>query len=575
MTRGFNLLISISLIFMLVGCQSSANRANKADVIYYGGSIITMEGDTATYVEALAVKDGKILYVGEKAEAEKMKDSQTQMKDLEGKTLLPGFIDAHSHLATAMNIMGQANVSSPPVGNCADIDGILQELKKFKADNNIKDGEWIFGWGYDDTQLKEKRHPNKTDLDKEFPNNPVFLQHVSGHMGVANSLALKEAKIDDKTPDPAGGLILRMAGSQEPSGVVQEMATHQFVEIIAESFADKMPELLQKTLNEYASNGMTTIQEGFSDEKMIDFLRASAKEGKLSIDVVALPNFLIIDKYASDTSTHWRQYDNHLKLEGVKIISDGSPQGKTAFFTKPYLTDVPGCTHDCKGFPNLTQEQMNTLFVTCYKNNIQVFIHCNGDASMDMALAAHEEACKTLNQPLDTDRRTIIIHSNFVRQDQLEKYKKYNIIPSFFTNHAYFWGDVHILNLGLERASFLSPLVSAEKLGLRYTNHTDYNITPLSQLFTVWTAVNRLTRSGIVIGENERTSPYKALQAVTINGAYEYFEEDRKGSLKEGKLADFVILDNDPLKVDPLKISEIKVEETIKEGKTVFLKEKN
>ncbi|TRX37246.1 amidohydrolase [Flavobacterium sp. ZT3R18] len=563
--------IAVFLLLALVSCKKQ-EVTNPADTIYFGGDIVTMEGNDAVYAEAIAVKNGKILFVGTKSEAEKFHGDATEMKNLEGKTLLPGFIDSHSHLGNAMNIMGQANVSSAPVGNCATIADIIAELQKCKKNNNIKDGEWIFGWGYDDTQLAEKRHPTKMDLDKYFPNNPVYIQHVSGHLGVANSLALADAKFDKNTKDPAGGMILRLPGTTEPSGVLQEMAVHHFVEKVTEVFASQKPKLLQKALDLYAKNGITTAQEGFSDASTVAFLKQAAKEKKISIDVVSLPSFLDLETNVKDSLSNFGEYHNHLKLEGTKIVADGSPQGKTAFFTKPFLTEVPGCSHDCKGFSNVTQAQLNKMFEVAYKSKMQLFVHCNGDATIDMLLLAHETACKNLNQPLDADRRTIVIHSNFVRKGQLEKYKKYNISPSFFTNHAYFWGDVHVENLGKERAFFLSPIHTADSLGIIYTNHTDYIITPINQLFTIWSSVNRVSRSGKIIGANERTTAYQGLKAITINGAYQYFEEKTKGSLKEGKLADLVILDQNPLKVDKMKIKEILVVETIKEGKSVYKK---
>lgn len=189
-----------------------------------------------------------------------------------------------------------------------------------------------------------------------------------------------------------------------------------------------------------------------------------------------------------------------------------------------------------------------------------------------MIIAAHEFACKKLNQPLDKDRRTIVIHSQFVRPDQLATYVKYKMEPSFFTNHAYFWGDVHVENLGKERAYFLSPIATADSLGLKYTNHSDATVTPVNPLFTVWSAVNRVSRSSALIGLNERATPYQALKAITINAAYEFFEEQHKGSLTVNKIADFVILDKNPLKVDPIEIKNIKVVETIKAGKSIFKK---
>ena len=177
-----------------------------------------------------------------------------------------------------------------------------------------------------------------------------------------------------------------------------------------------------------------------------------------------------------------------------------------------------------------------------------MYAHCNGDAAIDLMLAGHEYALAQLEEAAgEKDRRTVIVHSQIMRPEQLDAYAKYRIVPSFFTNHTFFWGDVHIANLGEERASFISPMRSALDKGLRAANHTDYNVTPIDQMFTVWTAVNRTTRSGRVLGPEERITPYEALQAITINGAYMLFEEGDKGSLEPGKLADLVILDRNPM----------------------------
>lgn len=572
------ILICSTLIFAFTECNNASNNSSsgktddKLDAIYFGGDIITMEGDSANYVEAVGIKDGKIVFTGSKADAEKMKGDSTVMNDLQGKTMLPGFIDSHSHLADAINIAGQANISSPPVANCKSIADIIAALQKCKEDNNIKDGEWIFGWGYDETQLDEKRPPNKLDLDKAFPKNPVFIRHVSGHLGVANSLALADGKIDKNTKNPAGGTILRLPGSTEPSGVLEEMAIHHYVDKASKVFASQQADLLKKTLDYYASNGITTVQDGFSDSTTVAFLKKSAAANNLFLDVISLTSFIDLNKNLTDSSLNYGTKSNHLKFAGTKVVADGSPQGKTAFFSKPFLTKVAGQPKDYRGFSNVTQDQLNKIFSICYKNQQQLIVHCNGDGTMDMLLKAHEHACKENNQPLDADRRTIVIHSNFVRMDQLQKYKEYNISPSFFTNHTFFWGDVHIKNLGQDRAFFESPMHSADSIGIIASNHTDYIITPINQIFTIWSAVNRVSRSGVVIGPNERVTPYQALKALTINSAYQYYEENNKGSIKSGKLADLVILDQNPLKVLPLTIKDINVLETIKEGKTVYKK---
>ncbi|MGV8994889.1 MAG: amidohydrolase [Flavobacterium sp.] len=559
----------IALLVAFIGCSEKKALTNSEVTLYHNGKIITMESEENPYAEAVVEENGKIAFVGSLKEAEKMYKNSTKV-DLEGKTLLPGFIDPHSHFGMVSNSMGQVDLNPAPVGNIKTIADITDKIKAYKKENNIPDGEWIVGWGYDDGQLEEKRHPTKQEIDAVLPNNPVYLMHTSGHMGVGNSMALAQMKVDAKTPNPEGGNIARMSGSQEPNGLVQETAMYPFMGTVLEIAAKNQGKNFDATQEYYVSNGITTAQDGMTDRNAIAFFKKQAADGKLKIDLMALGGNNDLKTNLADSSIHFKQYKNHFKVQGTKIVADGSPQGKTAYFTKPFLTEVAGCAHDCRGLPSLSKESLNDLFVTAYAKDNQLFIHSNGDATIDMVIAAHENACKKLGQPLDKDRRTIIIHSQFVRPDQLETFKKYNMEPSFFTNHAFFWGDEHVLNLGKERANFLSPIVSATKLGLKPTNHSDATVTPVNPLFTVWSAVNRVSRSGAVIGENERTSPYLALMAITGNAAYEFFEEKSKGSLQVGKLADFVILDSDPLTIEKMKIKDIKVLQTIKEGKTVY-----
>lgn len=568
-----NILFSLLILALVSSCKDKNNKVSDSSEtafqLYYNGNILTMESEKPEYAEAVVTQDGKIVFVGSKEEAEENYAKANKI-DLKGKTMLPGFIDPHSHFGMVSNTMGQVDLNPPPVGEVATIAGLLRKIETYKSEHNIPDGDWIFGWGYDESQLTEKRHLNKMEIDSVLPNNPVYLVHTSGHMGVANSMALEKMKVTAATENPEGGSIARLPNSKEPSGLVQETAMYPFVGNMLKILESKQAEFFDATQEKYAMNGITTAQDGMTDRNAIQFFQSQADAGKLKIDLIALPGFSELETNLNDADFEWKTYKNGFKLQGTKIISDGSPQGKTAFFTEPFLTEVPGCEHDCRGFPNISQEALNDLFLIAYEADNQLFIHGNGDASIAMVIAAHENACEKLNQPLDKDRRTIVIHSQFVRPDQLETYKEYNIEPSFFTNHAYFWGDVHVENLGEERAFFLSPMASAEKLGLKYTNHSDATVTPIDPLFTVWTAVNRISRSGRVIGPNERATPYQALKAITSHAAYEFYEEDSKGSLRAGKLADFVILDKNPLTVDPMEIKDINVTETIKEGKTVF-----
>lgn len=568
-----NLIIPIILLVFVASCKNSDQKTKASSEasaqLFYNGEILTMQSDKPEYVEAIVEQDGKIVFMGSKREAEEA-FSDAKMIDLKGKTMLPGFIDPHSHFGMVSSSMGQVDLNSPPVGEVASISDIIQKMKNYKSENNIPDGEWIFGWGYDESQLKEKRHPNKKEIDAVLPNNPVYLQHASGHMGVANAMALEKMNVTAESQDPDGGTIERFPNSNEPTGLVQETAMYAFVGNMMTILEKKQGEFFDTTQDYYASNGITTAQDGMTDRKAIKFFQSQADAGKFKIDLIALGGYAELETNLNDSLINWKTYKNRFKVQGTKIIADGSPQGKTAYFTEPFLTPVPGCESDCRGLPSISQKSLNDLFVMAYKDDNQLFIHGNGDASIDMIIAAHENACEELAQPLDKDRRTIVIHSQFVRQDQLETYLKYNIEPSFFTNHAYFWGDVHVENLGEDRAFFLSPIASSEKLGLKYTNHSDATVTPIDPLFTVWTAANRVSRTDRTIGPDEKSTPYQALKAITSHAAYEFFEEETKGSLSKGKLADFVILDENPLTVDPRKIRDIKVMETIKEGVSIY-----
>src|SRR5690554_5388591 len=236
-----------------------------------------------------------------------------------------------------------------------------------KSEHNIPDGDWIFGWGYDESQLTEKRHLNKMEIDSVLPNNPVYLVHTSGHMGVANSMALEKMKVTAATENPEGGSIARLPNSKEPSGLVQETAMYPFVGNMLKILESKQAEFFDATQEKYAMNGITTAQDGMTDRNAIQFFQSQADAGKLKIDLIALPGFSELETNLNDADFEWKTYKNGFKLQGTKIISDGSPQGKTAFLTEPFLTEVPGCEHDCRGFPNISQEALNDLFLIAYE----------------------------------------------------------------------------------------------------------------------------------------------------------------------------------------------------------------
>lgn len=574
------LTIGISLVvFALASCSSEPFKAartasttvaaeNAADAIYFGGDIVTVN-DAQPTAEAIAIKDGKITAVGSLSElTARSKGAATKMVDLNGKTLLPGFIDPHSHFINGMAMEDQANVTAPPVGPASTAAEIVTELERFAKAKSKKPGDLILGYGYDDNMLPGDHPLTRDDIDPAFPDNPVIVLHVSTHGAVLNSAALKKFGISAATKTPPGGVIARKPGTQEPTGLLMETAWIPLHEQLPASSLDQEPGQIKYAQDLYAAAGVTTAQDGATMAPQVEVLQRAADRGELFIDVISYPFIGDLDKVLKvHPANSFGSYGKHLKLGGCKILADGSPQGKTAFFTTPYLTGGPGGEKNWKGEPTFPQEMLNGMFKTCYNNGLQVITHANGDAGIDAVLKGHEFG---VAGAADKDRRTVIIHSQFVRKDQLQKYVDYKMIPSFYTEHTFFFGEAHIKNRGMEQASFISPMKTAIAMGLKPTNHTDFSVVPIDQMMVLWTAVNRKLRSGAVLGADERVSALDAIKAITINAAYEYFEESSKGSIEPGKLADLVILDNNPLKVDPDAIKGIKVVETIKEGETIY-----
>jgi predicted amidohydrolase YtcJ len=565
-------LLSFLLAFLLLfnsGCGlSGPDPALTADAIYSGGEIITVN-DAQPTVEAIAIKDGKILMVGRRANVEHYhKGATTQLIDLAGKTLLPAFLDAHSHYISSITVANQANVFAPPAGPGKDVASIVAEVKKFRDEKKIPAGEIIQAYGYDENAMPKGTALTAADLDKDFPDNPVIVGHVSMHGAVLNSAALKKYGYSAATKTPPGGIILRQPGTNEPSGLVMETAFLPIFAAMPKPNAQQEIEWSKAGQLLYAASGITTAQEGATHAADLALMQRAAAGGATIIDVIAYPFVTdfeaIIEKNPAST---WGKYLHGLKIGGAKITLDGSPQGKTAYFTTPYLAGGPAGQKNWRGEPGFPDADVKAFFKKVYALGLPLNAHANGDAAVDMLLRAHEEAAA---DDLTKDRHVTIIHSQFVRADQLDKYVTYKMTPSFFTEHTFYFGDTHLLNRGEKQAFFESPMRAAIDKGLQPTNHTDFVVAPLDQMFVIWTAVNRISRNGVVIGPDQRVTPLEALKAITINAARQYSEESSKGSLVAGKLADFVILDKNPLKVDPMSIKDIKVVETIKAGKSIY-----
>jgi predicted amidohydrolase YtcJ len=543
--------------------------AQTADAIYTGGPIITMN-DSAPRAEAVAVKDGKIIAVGAKAEVEKFKSPTTNTVDLAGKTLLPGFIDGHGHVSLTGVQAASANLLPAPDGEGNSIAKIQEILREYAKTEASKKFNMILGFGYDDAQIAEKRHPTRQDLDEVSKDIPILLIHQSCHLGAMNTKALELAGLTAESKDPQGGVIRREADGKTPSGVLEETAfmlnaMAVFPKLNAEQFA----QLTVMGQDLYIKHGFTTAQEGrASGSSHSSFVRL-AEAGLMKIDVVSYVDMVFADEPPEmKTPWHARMYKNGYRVGGVKLNLDGSIQGKTGYLTTPYKVPPPGAATNYRGYETLPDKVIAAKVDKAYANGWQVLAHCNGDAAIDQYISAVRDAVAKHGM---ADRRSVTIHAQNVRMDQLDAMKELGIIPSLFGMHCFYWGDWHRdETLGAVRAEKISPAASALKRGMIFTQHHDSPVARPSAIRILSSVVTRRTRSGDILGADERIGVNDALKSLTIWGAYQHFEEKSKGSLEVGKVADFVVLSDDPFKVDIEDLDELTVVETIKSGKSIY-----
>ncbi len=563
---------SLSFIFgilLLISCkQELKNENTNTAVVYGGGDIITMVGETPQYAEAIVVKDGKIDFVGSSDKALIIAGVGHRMVDLKGKTLLPGFIDGHAHFASFSAQAIGAQILPPPDAGAKDISTLINILKTWNTKENRALTGWIFGMGFDDSILKEKRFPTKHDLDQVSTEFPIMIIHISAHFAVVNSKGLELLGINSKSKNPEGGIIRREKGN-EPNGVLEELAAIPYIlKAITPSNKEAADTFFEAGQNMALSFGFTTAQEGRAMGNH-EMLANASETGKLKLDVVSYVDYLFVDKYM-DSKWNSKTYTDHYRIGGMKITLDGSPQGRTAWRTQPYLMPPDGAKERYSGYPAIPNDSMVVaIYEKGFKNNWQILTHANGDAAMDQMIRTMKSvAVKYGNK----DRRNVLIHGQYVREDQLDSFKELDVIASLFPLHTYYWGDWHKEIIGDSLGNKISPTKTALDKGLKITIHTDAPVALPNLMRMVGISVERKSRSGQVIGANEKLTAYEAIQAITCWSAFQHFEEDIKGTLEEGKLADIVILDKNPLKVPEGEIKEIIVLETIKEGVSVYKK---
>lgn len=541
--------------------------------LYYNGTILTMEGQNSL-AEAVLTEDGRILDVGTYDGLSERAGREARRADLQGNVMMPGFIDPHSHFTACASQTMEVNLDGAD-----SFEEIISRVREFIHTRKIPEGQWIQASGYDHNSLKEKNHPRRKILDQAAPRNPLILKHQSGHMGVFNTMALNEMGVTGDVLAPQGGMIEK--DGKTVTGYMEEAAFLGFQDKVPMPSADDFLKAYGRAQELYASYGITTVQEGMMPPQLLPLYRMLAGSGLLKLDLVAYVDAKNSKAVTNEMKDYVKQYKNHIKIGGYKMFLDGSPQGRTAWMREPYQP-AEGLNQpvDYKGYGTLTDAEVYACIMKAEQEGMQLLAHCNGDMACEQYLNQLEAVYGEMSVSGNTDGfypgdiRPVMVHAQLLGVDQLERVKKLKVIPSFFLAHVYHWGDVHIRNFAVERASHISPAASALRKGITFTLHQDSPVIRPDMLETIWCAVNRRTKSGVLLGAEERLPVWEALKAVTVNAAYQYFEENEKGSIVCGKKADFVVLDQNPLTIEPEKIRDINVLATLKEDKLIWKKQR-
>jgi predicted amidohydrolase YtcJ len=482
---------------------------------------------------------------------------------------MPGFIDSWGHFTlVAQNTLG-VNLGyfaqNPPDTKAQAIDKLHKYGKPFNG--------WILASGYSAAMLSDGGL-TLSDLDKAFPDQPLLVQNISTLTGQVNTAGLKKLGITKETK-VVGGFIPVDPKTGELTG---DLIGAPFMDAVARAVGQYSEEvtfdIFRKAEQIYLSNGFTTAQSYEATIDEMKKMRDAIAQKVVSIDLIALPTYDVVDELLKSNPNYkfgaYDSIDRGFKVAGIMVPTDGAPQLRLAYFTQPFAT-TGSFGKDWRGFAVNSQTMVDHYAKLAYEKNIQYFGYSNGDAGIDMTLSAITKAIQETG--ITENRRTVISHSFFAREDQLQKYRDMSIMAITLSNHIWLYGDVYLEILGKERAQNISPLRSADKLGIKIGIHNDTPSSGPNVLFSVSSAVNRKTYSGRTLGEDERIDVYKALQGFTTSAAYQYKEESSKGVLAQGMLADLVVLDRNPLKVTPDDIKNIEVLQTIKHGKQLYQKQ--
>ncbi|WP_420548095.1 amidohydrolase [Curvivirga sp.] len=535
--------------------------------LYFNGLILSMD-ENDSCPEAVLTEGENIKAVGLEAELRAVMNNSAEEVNLNGQTLIPAFIDPHGHFPDPGFIkLFRVDLASPPRGSCIDMATAMERLRLKAADT--PKGEWVMGVSFDNSSIQEGRMPTRAELDAISTDHPIWVIHASGHNGVANSKALEERGITDDIEDPVGGRFDRDPQTGKLTGLIEGISA--MGPLGSTNFLidrDRFWQGFNATRDEYLEHGVTLAQNAWTSRKMLEHFASLPADQDPGYDLVLLP---VGEREPAMTegpdAVDWPG-NPHFTLGPRKLFTDGAFQLQTAFLTKPYLKPVKE-DQPC-GQVYVTEEGHNYQVKRLHDLGYQIHCHCNGDAGADMFISAVAEAMKENPRK---DHRHTIIHGQTLRDDQLERMAELGITVSFFPAHIYYWGDRHYDTfLGPERAERISPAASAEKFGVRYTIHNDAAVTPTRPIHLAHCSVNRKTYAGRCLGDAQKVSVMSALKAQTIDAAWQVFQEDKRGSVEVGKLADFAILSRDP-RLHPEKLLDVSVTQTIRRGEAVFTME--
>ena len=525
--------------------------ASGPDMILLDGRIFTID-DNQPRAEAFAVKNGRFIAVGSSDEIRGLATRNTEVVDAEGMTVTPGFIDAHSHPSGAgVNELINVNVDLRSIAE-------IKEAIRDRASITPAD-QWIIGFKYDDTKLREGRPLERTDLDEAVSDNPVMVRHRGGHTAVYNSKAFELAGVTAQTPDPEGGAFYRRDGAL--TGKVAERARNAFSGLIPSGSTREQRQAGVRLISEImARSGLTSVhQTGCSTNDLIAYQDAH-HAGELRFRTYLFPRGGLY-RNLKEAGMRTGFGDEWLRIGAVKYGADGSASERTMRMSTPYIGRP-----DDYGILTMSQEEIHEAVEDGHRSGWQVGIHANGDVTIDMVLNAYERVGRMW--PRD-DPRHRIEHCSLVNPDLLQRIKDLGVIPAPFYTYIHYHGNKWV-EYGPEKMRWMFAHRSFLDYGIPVAPASDYTPGPYEPLMAIQSMVTRKDFAGRVWGPNQRVSVDEALGICTINGAHASFEEDIKGSITAGKLADFVMLAADPHEVDPDQIKEIQVVRTVVGGKTTW-----